>query len=110
MRRNFGESVKVASFKLNILYLVGILLILYYFSCRFQFWLLDQFEISIVEYLLRFQTPIVGRKDQDKMIYHHIFKDLNPRIHILFMLRALLSNLSLKEISTLVRMHLISKE
>jgi hypothetical protein len=86
VRRNLGESIRVASFKLNILYLVGILLILYYFSCRFHFWLLDRFEISIVEYLLRFKTPIMGRKDQDKMIYHHIFKDLNPRIHILFML------------------------
>jgi hypothetical protein len=28
----------------------------------------------------------VGRKDQDKMMYYHTFKDLNPRIHILFML------------------------
>jgi hypothetical protein len=68
--------------------LVGILLILYYFSCRFHFWFLDRFEISIVEYLLRCQTWIMGRKDQDKMIYHHTFKDLNPRIHILFMLRS----------------------
>jgi hypothetical protein len=88
VRRNLGESIRVASFKLNILYLVGFLLILYYFSCRFHFWLLDQFEISIVEYLLRCQTSIMGRKDQYKMIYHHTFKDLNPRIHILFMIRA----------------------
>nr|ABK24928.1 unknown [Picea sitchensis] len=43
------------------------------------------------------------------MISTHTFKDLIPRIHILFMLRALLSNLSLKEMPTLVRMHLISK-
>jgi hypothetical protein len=58
VRRNLGKSIRVASFKLNILYLLGILLILYYFSCRFHFWLLDQFEISIVEYLLICQTPI----------------------------------------------------
>jgi hypothetical protein len=39
VRRNLGKSIRVASFKLNILYLLGILLILYYFSCRFHFWL-----------------------------------------------------------------------
>ena len=49
---------------------------------------------------MRCQKMPMEIKHQNRGMYYHTFRSLNPRIQMLFMIQTLLSNPSMREIST----------